>query len=345
MLPGYAVSPLIAAPDLARAWSVAHVFVKDESSRFGLPSFKALGVSHAIVRVLAERSGGPQSGSWEELVEQARAHPVTLVTATDGNHGRALAHFATMLGLPVEVVVPAVMTQAAADAIVAEGAVVTWLEGSYDEAVAAAAELAGASPDKVLIQDTAWPGYEVVPGWIADGYQTMLEEIREQLAELGLTEPDLVAVPVGVGSLAQAVVSYYRGQEPPLGTSVLSCEPDTAACILASLRSGELTSVPTAATNMAGLNCGTPTSLGWPILRDGLDAAVAVTDADAARGVETLSALGVSSGASGAATVAGVEAALTGAAAGSRRSELGLTDDSIVVLLSTEGSAGAGGLT
>lgn len=345
MLPGYARTPLVPAPDLATAWSVGHVFVKDESSRFGLPSFKALGVSYAIVRLLADRAGEAVSTSWTELQEQARAHPVTLVTATDGNHGRALAHFATLLGLGTQIIVPDVMTQAAADAIAAEGAVVTRIDGSYDEAVAAAAAVADASADKVLVQDTAWPGYEVVPGWIVEGYQTMLEEVSEQLADLGLGEPALVAVPVGVGSLAQAVVAYYRAGDRQRPTSVLSCEPDTAACILASLRAGELTRVPTGSTNMAGLNCGTPTSLGWPVLRDGLDAAVAVTDAAAAEGVRELTALGLSAGASGAATVAGVAAALSGEGANGRRQDLGLTDESVLVLLSTEGSAGAGGLT
>lgn len=339
------MTPLVPAPALATRWSVGRVFVKDESSRFGLPSFKALGVSYAIARLLADRSGGTVSRSWEELAAQAQADPVTLVTATDGNHGRALAHFAAMLRLPVEVIVPGVMTQAAAAAITAEGAVVTRIDGSYDEAVTDAADLADSSPSRVLVQDTAWPGYEVLPRWIVEGYQTMLEEVSDQLCALKLAEPDLVAVPVGVGSLAQAVVAYYRGKEPRVLTSVLSCEPDSAACVLASLRAGELTSVPTASTTMAGLNCGTPTSLGWPVLHRGLDAAIAVTDVQAARAVQLLATLGVRAGASGAASLAGVEAALTGGGSSRRRAELGLTDASIIVLLNTEGSAGAGGLT
>ena len=266
------------------------------------------------------------------------------MTATDGNHGRALARFAARLGLPAEVFVPAVMTPAAAAAISAEGAVVTRVEGSYDETVVAAAEFAETSMDRALIQDTAWPGYESVPGWIVEGYGTMLEEVSDQLGELGVAEPGLVAVPVGVGSLAQSVVAYYRGRDPRHPTSVLSCEPDSAACVLASLASGTMTSVPTAATSMAGLNCGTPTSLGWPVLREGLDAAIAVTDAQAAEGLREFTALGLDAGPSGAATVAGVEAALGGPGAGARREHLGLTDDSVIVLLNTEGSTGAGGL-
>lgn len=343
-LPRYTVTPLVDAPALAMHWAVGRVLIKDESSRFGLPAFKALGVSYAIARVLAQRAGRPVGTSWRELVAQARADPVTLVTATDGNHGRALAHFATMLGLPARVIVPRVMSEAASAAIIAEGAVVTRIEGSYDDAVKTAAAQADTSAGSVLVQDTAWPGYEVIPGWIVEGYQTMLEEISEQLGALKLAEPALVAVPVGVGSLAQAVVAYYRSPRSRGLTSVLSCEPDSAACVLASLIAGGPTSVPTASTNMAGLNCGTPTSLGWPILNQGLDAAIAVNDAEAARAIDVLATLEVYAGASGAASLAGAEAALTGPGSSTRRRELGVADDSVIVLLNTEGSTGAGGL-
>ncbi|MDN5805077.1 MAG: diaminopropionate ammonia-lyase, partial [Microlunatus sp.] len=343
MLPGYAVTPLVDAPALARRWSLGQVFVKDESSRFGLPSFKALGVSYALARLLAERADQPISTSWPQLLSQAATTDVTLVTATDGNHGRALAHFAAMLNLRCEVVVPAVMSEAAAAAIAAEGADVTRIDGSYDDAVAAAAATDSVA-GRVLVQDTSWPGYEVIPGWIVEGYQTMLAETAEQLRAQGRAEPDLVAVPVGVGSLAQAVVAYYRDRQRQVSTSVLSCEPDSAACVLASLLAGEPRSVATAFTNMAGLNCGTPTSLGWPVLSGGLDAAITVTDEEATRAVDELARFGVGAGASGAAALAGVEAALTGPEASSRRAALGLDPSSVVVLLNTEGPSGAGGL-
>ncbi len=342
MLPGYAMTPLIEAPSLAARWAVGRVFVKDESSRFGLPAFKALGVSYAIARLLADRTDQPMSTTWPQLRAQAARVGITLLTATDGNHGRALAHFAAMLDLRCEVVVPEVMSRVATDSIAAEGADVTRIDGSYDDAVAAAAVRADSAAGRVLVQDTAWPGYEVIPGWIVDGYRTMLEETADQVHALGLDEPSLVAVPVGVGSLAQAVVAHYRGQHRQ--TSVLSCEPDSAACVLTSLIRGELTSVATGSTNMAGLNCGTPTSLGWPILLQGLDAAIAVTDEEAARAVGRLAAVGVRAGASGAASYAGVERALTGAGSDTRREELALARDSAIVLLNTEGTSGAGGL-
>jgi diaminopropionate ammonia-lyase len=315
------------------------VVVKHEVSRFGLPAFTALGASWAVARLLADRAGLDVTGiRLEHLQEVAARTPVTLVTATDGNHGRALARVGAWLGLPVEVLVPDVLGTAAEAAIAAEGARVTRTAGSYDEAVAAAARLAGQLPDGVLVQDTAWPGCETVPAWIVEGYETMMAELDEQLADQGLPPAGLVAVPVGVGSLAQAVVAHAHSASEPV--RVLSCEPDTAACVLASVVAGEPVSVATAATVMAGLNCGTPSSLAWPYLRDGLDVAVAVTDEQAGAAVAELADVGLAAGASGAAALAGAHACLDDPG---RRAALDLPADAVVVLLNTEAASGAGG--
>ncbi|MGW6063072.1 diaminopropionate ammonia-lyase [Streptomyces sp. NPDC055189] len=327
-LPEYVPTPLTELPSLATQWGVGRVFVKDESSRLGLPAFKALGASWAVHRLLAERAAGG-------------THPVqvTLVTATDGNHGRAVARTARLLGQGARVFLPQGVHPEAAAAISAEGAEVTQVTGRYDEAVRLAAE-ASAAPDAVLVQDTAWPGYEQIPGWIVEGYSTLCVEIDEQLTAAGIDEgPDLVAVPVGVGSLAQAVVTHYRSRPAGQGPALLAVEPEAAACVLASLRVGEPASVITGETVMAGLNCGTPSSIAWPYLTNGLDAAIAVTDADSAGAVATMAALGISSGPCGAAAPAGAGAVLTGPGAGERRTALGLGPTAVVVLLSTEGRA------
>jgi diaminopropionate ammonia-lyase len=206
------------------------------------------------------------------------------------------------------------------------------------------------------VQDTAWAGYESVPSWIVEGYGTLLAEVDQQFAERELPGPDLVSVPVGVGSLAQAVVTHYRrGERVPGGAggvgglggtrggkapAVLAVEPETAAGVLASLHARARQSVPTAGTVMAGLNCGTPSSLAWPVLAGGLDAAIAVPDQLAIEAGADLTRLGVRSGLSGAAALAGVRAALTGPGAGTRRAGLGVTTSSVVLLLSTEGTGG-----
>src|SRR5215469_10809027 len=310
-LPGYAPTPLVPVPAIAAELGVGQVLVKDESSRLGLPAFKILGASWACRQVLERRPGA------------------TLVTATDGNHGRAVARMAAHFGVEANVFVPAVMLPQAAARIAEEGAQVMWVDGGYDTAVRRAAEFAGAQPGRALVQDTAWDGYEEVPAWIVEGYQTLLQEVDAQLDG----PPDLVAVPVGVGSLAEAVVRHYRrpGAAHP---RVLAAEPDTAACVLASLTADRPVTVPTAATVMAGLNCGTVSSSAWPVLRAGCDAAVAVSDQDALRAVADLGRLGVCSGPSGAAALAGARGALTDPG---RRDALGLDGDAVVVLLSTEG--------
>ncbi|WP_416972694.1 pyridoxal-phosphate dependent enzyme [Streptomyces sp. 4F14] len=301
-LPGHTPTPLTELPALARELNLGRVFVKDESSRLGLPAFKALGATWAIHRALAE---APDT--------------TTLVTATDGNHGRAVARTARQLGKRAHVFVPKGVDPAP---IAAEGAEVTEVDGDYDTAVRRAAE----TPDALLVQDTAWPGYERIPAWIVEGYDTLCAEIDEQLP----AEPDLIVVPVGVGSLAQAVVTHYRSRPAGRAPALMSVEPENAACVLESLTRGEPVTVPTGRTAMAGLNCGTPSSLAWPFLHAGLDAAIAVTDTDSARAAAELGALGVDSGPCGAATLAGLRAA--------RHLLPDLGPDSVTVLLNTEGA-------
>src|SRR6516165_5315722 len=175
-LPGYAPTPLVPVPALAAELGARRVLVKDESSRLGLPAFKVLGASWACRQVLERRPGA------------------MLVTATDGNHGRAVARMAAHFGVGATVFVPVVMLPQTAARIADEGAKVVWVDGGYDDAVRWAAAFAADQPGRALVQDTAWAGYEEVPAWIVQGYQTLLEEIDTQLGGA----PDLVTVPVGV---------------------------------------------------------------------------------------------------------------------------------------------------
>jgi diaminopropionate ammonia-lyase len=243
--------------------------------------------------------------------------------------------------------VPAVTPARVIAAIAGEQAEVTQVAGSYDEAVTAAARWAAGHQGAEVVQDTAWPGYERVPGWIAEGYSTLFAEIDAQLAAAGAgaAAPALVVVPVGVGSLAQAAVAHYRASGRPVhgpGTALLAVEPDSAACLLASLRAGAPVAVPTADTVMAGLNCGTVSTIAWPYFLAGLDGAVAVTDAAARLAVASLTAAGISAGPSGAASLAGAVAALTGPGSPARRDLLIPGPGPVVVLLSTEATPAAG---
>ena len=219
-LPGYAPTPLAGVPALAAELGVGRLFVKDESARLGLPAFKVLGASWAVRQVLARPGpdgaappADPPPGLAGLRALAARWPGLVLVTATDGNHGRAVARMARLCGASARVFVPAVTEPATRAAIAAEGAEVVQVAGSYDQAVAAARRWAEGRPAAALVQDTAWPGYERIPGWIVEGYSTLFAELDAQLAAAGTGSPALVAVPVGVGSLAQACVAHYRSAE------------------------------------------------------------------------------------------------------------------------------------
>ncbi|MFC8799525.1 diaminopropionate ammonia-lyase [Promicromonospora sp. NPDC057138] len=333
-LPGYQPTPLRDVPRLAAELGVGRVLVKEESSRFGLPAFKILGASYAIARALGERFG-LSAVTLAAVRDAVRGRAVRLYAATDGNHGRAVAHVAALIGAAATVYYPPGITEAAKKAIGAEGAQTVEADGSYDDVVARAAADAAADPEAVLVQDTAWPGYTDVPQWIVEGYSTLCLEADAQLAALGVAAPDLVVVPVGVGSLAQAVVSHYRGAGADGGT-LLAVEPDRAAGLVAALRAGKPVTAPTGDTIMTGLNCGTVSTLAWPVLRDGLDGAVTVSDDQAAAAVEDLARHGVDSGPCGAATLAAARLVLGQAG---WRDAIGLRPDAVVLLLSTEGRA------
>ena len=161
---------------------------------------------------------------------------MTLACATDGNHGRAVARMAKLLGFGAIILVPQDMAPARIEAIRSEGAEVRVIDGSYDEAVDASAHLA--SERCMVISDTAWPGYQDVPRWVIEGYSTILWEINDALAQLGEPGPDLVAIQIGVGALAAAVMRHYRrpGVEPrPV---IIGVEPTRAACIRRRSRPG-----------------------------------------------------------------------------------------------------------
>ncbi|MBE3000307.1 diaminopropionate ammonia-lyase [Nocardiopsis sp. HNM0947] len=330
-LPGYAPTPLHDLPALAAELGVGRVLVKDESDRLGLPAFKILGASWACARVLGERGA-----TGTDLASLRAAGPLDLVTATEGNHGRAVARMAGLLSCHATVFVPEGMTATAAAAIEGEGARVVRVDGGYEHAVGRAADHARQDPDgRALVQDTAWPGYERVPSWIVEGYGTLFAEIDEALDAREWPAADLVTVPVGVGSLAQAALAHYRDPAWSVAPAVLSVEPVAAPCALASLRAGRSTTVATAGTTMAGLHCAEVSELAWPLLRDGCDAAVAVSDDQASRAENDLAELGAGAGPCGAASLAGVRAALSRPG---RREALGLDGGSTVVLLSTEGA-------
>ena len=323
------------APQAASRLGVQRVVVKDESSRLGLPSFKMLGASWATYRALVGRLGAEPS--WSDVTELADAcrplRPLTLTTATDGNHGRALARMAALLGFDARVFVPSDMAPARREAIAAEGAAVVLVDGTYDDAVAAATS-DGSINGALIVSDMSWSGYEQVPSWVIDGYATIFDELDEQLA----APPDLVAVPVGVGALAAATVRAYRGPDRT-GVHLVSVEPAAAACLLRSVRAGEPVDVPGPHQSiMAGLNCGRPSLVAWPETSTGFDAYVAIGDDVTRDAMRLLAADGIVGGESGAAGLAGLLALVSDGDAPRHRTQLGLHAQATALVLLTEGA-------
>ncbi len=335
-MPGYRETPLRQAPSAAEALGVREVWVKDESSRLGLPSFKILGASWAGYRALVEQLGStpeklPTFGALALAVEK-KLRPFKLAAATDGNHGAAVARMAALLGLDAHIFVPDNTVAARIDAIRAEGAEVTVVAGGYDDAIRLSALEAG---DRCLvISDTSWDGYERVPAWVIEGYSTILAEIDEALSDEARLQPDFVVVPVGVGAFAAAVVRHFANVAGP---RLIAVEPTWAACVLESVAAGEITTLSHPQNSiMAGLNCATPSLIAWPIVSRGFDLYLAVDDARVPRAMRILARDGIVSGETGAAALAGM-LAIAEVLAPSRQA-LALAPSASVLLFCTEGA-------
>ena len=336
-LPGYTPTPLVAAPGVAAKLGVMQAWVKDESNRLGLPAYKILGASWAAYRALDERCG--PFAPWETLPELAAQllprGPLTLVAATDSNHGRAVARMAKWLGVGAHILAPRDMAHARRQAIASEGARVTVVDGSYDEAVEAAVRLADDA--HLVISDTAWEGYERIPAWVIEGYATIYHESDAQLEAHGVGQPDLVAAQMGVGALAASVVRHYR--RPGWAAQVVGVEPTRAACALASVEAGRLIEAPGPHDSiMAGLNCGRPSPIAWPYVSGGVSLFIAIPDARAEEAMRLLAQDGIVAGESGAAGLAGCLEAFGGVEAHRYRTLLGVDETSTLLLISTEGA-------
>ncbi|KAK3059582.1 hypothetical protein LTS18_010501, partial [Coniosporium uncinatum] len=210
-LPYYAETPLIPLPSLAEGLEVGQIFLKDEGSRFGLPSFKILGASWAIAQEVAKRTGLSTTAPLSELSEAAHKADIKIVACSEGNWGRAVARMAKYLGVSATIYVPKGGDEGARDRIADEGADVRIAEGKYDEAVREA-EREAQRTGGMLCMDVSWKGYEDFPRLVTEGYGTMLVEVERQLKESVGKKATHVVVSVGVGSWAHAVIQYYKDE-------------------------------------------------------------------------------------------------------------------------------------
>jgi diaminopropionate ammonia-lyase len=335
--PGYAPTPLRDLPEIARAAGVGAVRLKDEATRFGLGSFKALGGAYAVANLLCDelaRRGIAANATAADLTAgtyAATTRAITVTCATDGNHGRSVAWGAQRFGANAVIFVHETVSQQRVDAIAAFGADVRRVPGTYDDAVRAAGH-AATENGWFVVSDTSWPGYTDVPREVMQGYRLMADEALDQWEG---EPPTHAFVQGGVGGAAAAVSVQLRTRLTPPPALVVA-EPDRAACLLASAELGTLTAVPgDLDTLMAGLACGEPSLLAWQELERAAWAFMAVPDEAAVASMRLLADQGIVAGESG---VAGLAAFLLAAADPVARETLGLGPDSRVLLFSTEGA-------
>lgn len=339
LCPAHRPTPLFCLDQLARRLGVQQVYVKDESERLGLGSFKALGGTFAVIRVVLEYAqrvlGRPITPA--ELTSDAVrrvARSLTVCCATDGNHGRAVAAGARMLGARAIIFVHQFVSAQRVAAISALGAEVRQVAGNYDESVALAFR-ESAAHGWIVVSDTSWHGYEDIPRLVTQGYTAMVREVCSSLE----APPTHVFVQAGVGGLAAAVaghLSVVYGQSRP---RVIVVEPERAACLYASHQASRRVAVaPREPTVMAMLECYEPSLVAWRIISRVVDAFMQVTEEDAIRAMRQLAApIGgdrpIVSGESGAAGLAGLLRAAEWAG-----ELIGLNLTSRVLLFSTEGA-------
>ncbi len=346
--PQYAVTPLTRLSDLAEYLGLKRLYVKDESYRFGLNAFKVLGGSYAIARHIAKELGRDVSEVPYSVLTSKELRDdfgqATFFTATDGNHGRGVAWAANKLGQKCVVRMPKGTTQTRLKNIAKENATVTIENLNYDDCVRMAAREAAQTPRGIMVQDTAWEGYEEIPTWIMQGYGTLASEADQQLEADG-GRPTHIFIQAGVGSLAGAVIGYFANrfkENPPIMVVV---EANAADCLYRSAMQadgGRVNVTGDMLTIMAGLACGEPNTVSWDILRNHADAFVSCPDWVSANGTRIYGApvgrdARVISGESGSVTLGLVHALMTNPQYKDLKEAVKLDENSQVLLVSSEG--------
>ncbi|MHB1627366.1 MAG: diaminopropionate ammonia-lyase [Bacilli bacterium] len=344
--PQYQITPLHALSALAERWNLGGIFVKDESLRFGLNAFKGLGGTYAIGRYLSY-SQGPNGGPLTAAnlkAQRSTMFPLTFATATDGNHGVGVAWAARQLGHEAIVFMPQDTAAARVDAVRAVGGQVEVTSFDYDHTVrwvAAQAQQKG----WVLVQDTAWAGYQDIPLWVMQGYMTLLLEALQQLQERGVEKPTHVFLQAGVGSFAAAVTGLLANLYGPDLPIIIIVQPTQTAAFLRTAAIGDGTLYPIEdplKTIMAGLACGVPNPVAWEILKHWVTVFLSCSDELAARGIRILANPlqgdpPVVSGESGSVTLGVLSSLMENPSHQNLRNIVALNAKSQVLLINTEG--------
>ena len=347
--PQYKNTPLVKLDNLAKHLGVGGLYIKDESYRFGLNAFKVLGGSYAMACYIADKLKRDVTELTYDVLTSEKLRKefgqAVFFTATDGNHGRGVAWAANKLGQKSVVYMPKGSSQTRLDNILKENAKASITEMNYDECVRRAAKEAAETENGVVVQDTAWEGYEDIPAHIMQGYGTMASEAAEQLKAAGVDRPTHIFVQAGVGSLAGAVQGYFANLFPNNCPTTVVVEANAADCIYQSAAAGD--GAPRAVygdmqTIMAGLNCGEPNTISWEVLKNNSAFFVSCPDWVSARGMRILGApmrgdTQVVSGESGAVSAGLVETIMTDPECADLKAALKLDSSSKILMFSTEG--------
>lgn len=343
----YEITPLVDLKNLAKEIGLKGFFVKDESYRFGLNAFKVLGASYAIANYIKDKIGLDENDlSFDEITSsetKEKLGKITFATATDGNHGRAVAWTANKLGQISKVFMPKGTSLERLENIRRENSDANIMEENYDDCVRLAAKFAEENKG-VLIQDTSWEGYTDVPKNIMKGYLTMAFEVYNELKEKDIM-PTHIFLQAGVGSMAASITAFFINVLKDNPPKIIIVEPNKANCLYRTADAndgklhfvkGDLNSI------MAGLNCGEPVTIGWPILENYADYFLSVDDNYTKIGMRLLANpikndRKIISGESGAVTSGIVYELMTDDDLKDYREKIGLNKDSVVLCFSTEG--------
>lgn len=339
-LPGYVPTELCSLPALSNVLGVHSLFVKDESSRFGLNAFKVLGGSYCIGRLIGQIANIPIDELSFDRLQKEKMKDLEVVTATDGNHGRGIAWACRQFGIRSHVYMPKGSSKERLNHIAGLGAEAEIIDMNYDDAVRFAAKC---EKEKgwILVQDTAWDGYEDIPSWIMQGYTTMALEITEQLGDI---LPTHIFLQAGVGAMSGAITSFFTDYYKERKPKIIIVEPNGANCLFQTAMAGDgtLHHVKDLDTIMAGLSCGEPCTIGWNQLNKYADAFISVPDEIAALGMRVLGNPAgtdsrIISGESGAVTTGLVAQIMTDETLRNLKEKLNLGKNSNILCISTEG--------
>ncbi len=341
-LSGYSPTRTVKLKNVSSELGTGNIYVKDESERFGIKAFKALGASYAIFRVMKkiwEQKYGTgfdfkNFGDEEKLKKLGK---FTFCAASDGNHGRAVAWTARMLKQNSVIFMPSETVKARIENIESENGKVIIVNGTYDDCVRVASEEAKKNRWHE-IADTAYSGYTDIPSWVLNGYSTLFREMESLFSEIKISENDMIFLQAGAGAFAASGVSWlveiFRENRP----KIIIVEPLEASCYLESITEGKATATKgKMETIMAGLNCGVPSIVAWPILRDSADLFISIPDSYAKDAMRKYATEGIISGESGASGLAGLIALMKDKSLKNAKERIGIGQNSKIILINTEG--------